>query len=270
MMDPDRFFRGWVMPPQYQVDPREHMALVPWCLAQSRLLTRQMPRNEVWQIAWETFLRCCTRCDNPHTWPTYVLRSIQGMLRTARRHQRRVTRPGFSEHGKVGAFVGQEHKAGTLTLDRVRERFAFLAARPDADVARVVEWCLGRDASFEAVDANGRSAFDQTADPEAADPIASLESSAWQSVARDAADRLPARERVLLERRVFGDASDPANSQVAIGAEWGVSRQRVEQIERRAVAWVAEALSSRGLDGLAALRPSQRARVLAWQATGSR
>jgi RNA polymerase sigma factor (sigma-70 family) len=270
MIDPERFFRGWVLPPEYQIDPREHMGLVPWCLGQSSLLTRELPRNEVWQIAWETFLRCCTRCDNPETWAAYVLRSIRGSLKNARRHHHRVTRPGFSAHGKVRSFVSQEHKAGTLTLDGVRARFAFLRARPDADVARVVEWCLGRDASVEAVDVTGRSLLDRTADPDAPDPMASLESSAWLTVVEGAADRLPARERVLLERRVIGDTSDPANSQVAIGAEWGVSRQRVEQIERRAVAWVAEALSSRGLDGLSVLRPSQRARVLAAQSTGSR
>jgi RNA polymerase sigma factor (sigma-70 family) len=92
---------------------------------------------------------------------------------------------------------------------------------------------ISLDAPFG--DGDERSFADRLADPGAADPSDSTELAHFAGVIERAIGRLDARERAVIERR-FGLGAHQAQTLRAIGADLGVSRQRVAAIETRALA----------------------------------
>jgi RNA polymerase primary sigma factor len=80
------------------------------------------------------------------------------------------------------------------------------------------------------------------ADREAADPFDEAEESLRKQGVRKALDALPERERRILELR-FGFEGDPWTLE-AIGAELGLTRERVRQLEKRALGRMEDALAA--------------------------
>ena len=78
---------------------------------------------------------------------------------------------------------------------------------------------------------------DLFADREAPDPFDEAEESLRRQGVRKALDALPLRERRILELR-FGFEGDPWTLE-AIGAELGLTRERVRQLEGQALARLA-------------------------------
>jgi DNA-directed RNA polymerase sigma subunit (sigma70/sigma32) len=85
---------------------------------------------------------------------------------------------------------------------------------------------------------------DMLADPDAVPADARLEADDTASYVRRAIDKLPTKERIVIERRFgfhTGD-SDDGEQHEEIGARWGVSRQRVQQIQAKAMERLAKLL----------------------------
>jgi RNA polymerase primary sigma factor len=88
------------------------------------------------------------------------------------------------------------------------------------------------DASFD--DADELSLADRIADGEAADPALAAEFGDVQTELRQALDLLDERERQVLELR-FGLVGDDDLTLVEVGERLGISRERVRQVEIRAI-----------------------------------
>jgi RNA polymerase sigma-32 factor len=109
---------------------------------------------------------------------------------------------------------------------------------PEADVVEMEMRLSARDFSLDAVVGDeGRGTYLDSLASAAPDPEAVLESHEEASVTstkvQSALATLTHKERVIVERRVMAD--EPVTLQ-EIGDEWGVSRERVRQVESRALA----------------------------------
>ena len=87
---------------------------------------------------------------------------------------------------------------------------------------------------------------DLFADRTVEEPIDLVEISLEQERVREALERLPERERQVMEMR-FGFTGREAVSLEEIGRELGVTRQRVRQLETSAFARLAQLLGTRPL-----------------------
>lgn len=116
---------------------------------------------------------------------------------------------------------------------------------PEADVVEMEMRLSSRDFSLDAVvgDEGRATHLDALASAEP-DPEGALEAREEASVAstrvQSALKALSPKERALVERRVMAD--EPVTLQ-EIGDEWGVSRERVRQVESRALAKIRGLLS---------------------------
>ncbi|MBI3072256.1 MAG: RNA polymerase sigma factor RpoH [Deltaproteobacteria bacterium] len=109
---------------------------------------------------------------------------------------------------------------------------------PEADVVEMEMRLSARDFSLDAVVGDdGRATYVDTLASPTPDPEAVLESREEATVAsakvESALATLSQKERAIVERRVMAD--EPVTLQ-EIGDEWGVSRERVRQVEARALA----------------------------------
>lgn len=87
------------------------------------------------------------------------------------------------------------------------------------DVSLDAEWYEGKKREIPSGDD----------DPEGISSAAEL-----AEILRDAVERLPPRWRQLVEARYFSGSGEPRTFE-SIGEEWGMSRQRVQQLESRAL-----------------------------------
>jgi RNA polymerase sigma-32 factor len=120
-------------------------------------------------------------------------------------------------------------------LQRLADRFRL----PAAEIGAFVDRIAGRDQSLDApVDEEGdetgldRLAVEDRPDPEQA-AIDTGMTRRWSGLIDRALSHLPAREAAIIRRRHLGDA---AQTFEAIGRELGLSKDRVRQLEKQAIA----------------------------------
>ncbi len=146
-----------------------------------------------------------------------------------------------------------------LKLKRARQKLEATHGRPPTLAELVAETELKPHHVEEALDAVEASvSLNQTigdgdgelgdlfADRTVEEPIDLVEISLEQERVREALERLPERERQVMEMR-FGFTGREAVSLEEIGRELGVTRQRVRQLETSAFARLAQLLGTRPL-----------------------
>jgi RNA polymerase sigma-32 factor len=147
-------------------------------------------------------------------------------------------------------------------LRREASRLATVADRPEAVAALAVELRMSperleqllalaahREARLDAPVDHGEddrtlldSVSGEAPDPEAVALAGELRGRRAAAVAR-ALGGLTPREREVVERRAMVDSDERATF-TELGAQWGLTRQRIEQIERRALAKLARRLAA--------------------------
>ncbi len=148
---------------------------------------------------------------------------------------------------RVPVHVGERR----LKLGRLRERFEVEHGRPPTveELAELAE--MDPQHALEALEAveasvslnqqfgegDGAEFGDLLADADAVDPEQAAGDALRSAAVRDAIDRLPEREREIVELR-FG-LDQPPMALEAIGRKLGITRERVRQLERDALAKLA-------------------------------
>jgi RNA polymerase primary sigma factor len=151
---------------------------------------------------------------------------------------------------RVPVHVGERR----LKLSRLRERFQTEHGREPTleELARIAE--MDAQHAHEALtaveasvslnqpvgDGDGAELGDLLADSDTDDPEQAAGEALRTEAVRDALDKLPGRERRIIELR-FGLDSPPMALE-AIGRELGITRERVRQLEAAALARLAEQL----------------------------
>ncbi len=153
--------------------------------------------------------------------PTHVHERRQTLARHARKLEPQLGRPPTHEELAEASGLSLRHVAEALDV-------------PEARVS--LNQRVGNEADVELGDL-----FD---DALADDPDERAEESLRRRAVRLALAELPERERCVLERR-FGIDCEPSSLE-AIGAELGVTRERVRQLETEALAKLAATLGADG------------------------
>jgi RNA polymerase primary sigma factor len=114
------------------------------------------------------------------------------------------------------------------------EELAEATGLPFGDVRQALD-CAEVSASLnQAVSPDGGSELaDSLADPAAADPVEEAERSLLRQTVRCRLERLPERERLIVERR-FGLQGEPQSLET-VGRELGLTRERVRQLQVQAL-----------------------------------
>ena len=144
---------------------------------------------------------------------------------------------------RIPTHVGErQHKlaraartlAPALGREPSLEELAEATGLPFGDVRQALD-CAEVSASLnQAVSPDGGSELaDSLADPAAADPVEEAERSLLRQTVRCRLERLPERERLIIERR-FGLQGDPQSLET-VGRELGLTRERVRQLQLQAL-----------------------------------
>jgi len=99
---------------------------------------------------------------------------------------------------------------------------------------------------------------DLLADPAAADPVEEAERSLLRQTVQRRLERLPERERLIVERR-FGLQGEPQTLET-VGRELGLTRERVHQLEAQALKQLETELADLAPVQTAALARGRRSR----------
>ena len=126
------------------------------------------------------------------------------------------------------------------------------AARVSRERARDLESLVREPMSLEAGvrGAEDKRVGDLVADPHAAEPADGLDRSRLEQATRSALATLPARERQILRWR-FGLGREDRHTLEQIGQRLGLSRERVRQLERRALDRLRDLEAGPGLQAFA-------------------
>jgi RNA polymerase primary sigma factor len=124
--------------------------------------------------------------------------------------------------------------APTLGREPSLEELAEATGLPLGDVGQALD-CAEASASLnQAVSPDGDTEFaDFLADPAAADPVEEAERSLLRQTVRCRLERLPERERLIVERR-FGFQGEPQSLE-KVGRGLGLTRERVRQLQVQAL-----------------------------------
>jgi RNA polymerase primary sigma factor len=124
--------------------------------------------------------------------------------------------------------------APTLGREPSLEELAEATGLPLGDVGQALD-CAEASASLnQAVSPDGDTEFaDFLADPAAADPVEEAERSLLRQTVRCRLERLPERERLIVERR-FGFQGEPQSLET-VGRGLGLTRERVRQLQVQAL-----------------------------------
>jgi RNA polymerase primary sigma factor len=144
---------------------------------------------------------------------------------------------------RIPTHVGErQHKlacaartlAAALGREPSLEELAEATGLPFGDVRQALD-CAEVSASLnQAVGPDGGSELaDSLADPAAADPVEEAERSLLRQTVRCRLERLPERERLIVERR-FGLQGEPQSLET-VGRELGLTRERVRQLQVQAL-----------------------------------
>ena len=144
---------------------------------------------------------------------------------------------------RIPTHVGErQHKlaraartlAPALGREPSLEELAEATGLPFGDVRQALD-CAEVSASLnQAVGPDGGSELaDSLADPAAADPVEEAERSLVRQTVRCGLERLPERERLIVERR-FGLQGEPQSLET-VGRELGLTRERVRQLQVQAL-----------------------------------
>jgi RNA polymerase primary sigma factor len=144
---------------------------------------------------------------------------------------------------RIPTHVGErQHKlaraartlAPALGREPSLEELAEATGLPFEDVRQALD-CAEVSASLnQAVSPDGGSELaDSLADPAAADPVEEAERSLLRQTVRRGLERLPDRERLIIERR-FGLHGDPQSLET-LARELGLTRERVRQLQLQAL-----------------------------------
>jgi RNA polymerase primary sigma factor len=144
---------------------------------------------------------------------------------------------------RIPTHVGErQHKlacaartlAPALGREPSLEELAEATGLPFEDVRQALD-CAEVSASLnQAVSPDGATELaDSLADPAAADPVEEAERSLLRQTVRCRLERLPERERLIVERR-FGLQGEPQTLET-VGRELGLTRERVRQLQVQAL-----------------------------------
>jgi RNA polymerase primary sigma factor len=100
-------------------------------------------------------------------------------------------------------------------------------------------------------DDDGRRFIDLLSDDQAPSALDQLASERWARTAAELLSELPEMEQKILRWR-FGLHDEDELTLHEIGAKYGLTRERIRQIEEKALAWLREEIEDRGLDDEAA------------------
>jgi RNA polymerase sigma-32 factor len=170
--------------------------------------------------------------------------SRRGAVRLTTRDHRRVrnnlpaVRHRLEQHlGRTATWV-ELAEALNVSVDSVRE-VVLLLTTPSVELTTI-----GNDASTQA--GRAHSAFEaETAEP----PPDELAHERRQRRRMELAvasllSQLDSRERAIIERRILSDEREQLRD---IGAQWGISGERIRQLETAAIAKMRDAAKSRGV-----------------------
>ncbi len=155
--------------------------------------------------------------------PIHVIKELNGYLRTARRLAQKLDREPQAEE------IAEAMDCPVADVERMlglNERVA------SANLP------MGRDGD--------RSLLDAIPDDESADPSRQIQNADINDVLDKWIDRLSDKQRAVVERR-FGLHGYPRSTLEQVGAEIGVTRERVRQIQMDALARLRRFMESNGL-----------------------
>jgi RNA polymerase nonessential primary-like sigma factor len=161
--------------------------------------------------------------------PVHIVRELNQVLRAKRHLEAEYAARGERREARIEDIA---HLAGR-SVDEV------------ADVLRLAELPASLDAPLESDP--GASLIDLLADTGAASPERAALAREVERLVRDWLERLPDRQRTVVERRYGLNAREPATLE-DVAAELGLTRERVRQIQQEALHRLRRALRARGVE----------------------
>jgi RNA polymerase primary sigma factor len=170
------------------------------------------------------------------TYATWWIR--QSVQRAVANHARTIRVPVHVVERQQKLFRAGRRLEVELGRDATREELAEATGIPMQHIEEALGAAQASVSLNQSVGSDDEGELgDLFADREAADPFEEAEESLRKQGVRKALDALPERERRILELR-FGFEGDPWTLE-AIGAELGLTRERVRQLEGQALARLA-------------------------------
>lgn len=173
----------------------------------------------------------------------------QAFIRGVQRHSRTVRLPSHVYDRLLHyrrELAGFESVHGREpTVPEIAERLG-LSESDVEDMLRADTHATPLDGAGDDSDGEGRPLTERLADPDVSDPSEGVDHAALASRVGHLLTRLPAREREVLEHR-FGLSGRPERTLQSLGEEMGLSRERVRQIEKTALARLAVEAGRRGM-----------------------
>ncbi len=164
--------------------------------------------------------------------PVHIVREMRQVLR-ARRH-----------------LESEALAAGLVREPRIEDIAHLLGKSIDevAEVLRLAETPMSLDVPLDGEhgDGSGGSLLDLVADHEADSPETSVGHRELETLVREWLERLPAKQRLVIERRYGLTGQDPATLE-DLAEQLGLTRERVRQIQQEALQRLRRSLGARGV-----------------------
>jgi RNA polymerase nonessential primary-like sigma factor len=139
--------------------------------------------------------------------------------------------------------------AGLVREPRIEDIAHLLGKSIDevAEVLRLAETPMSLDVPIDGEFGDGGgSLLDLVADDEAVTPEASVGHRELETLVREWLERLPAKQRLVIERRYGLTGQDPATLE-DLADQLGLTRERVRQIQQEALQRLRRSLGARGV-----------------------
>ena len=245
MVKPDRRFLHRDDKKPYVLDPSEYLYVAEATARVFARSYRKLPLEDLLQEAYLALLIGCQNYDPEKAQggvpQTYLIQCVRGHLKRVRSTNHRIARfGGYHCTGRLyGTFAPIIHKRW-VTPAEVQALFRKLnppVALSLEESQRAIDWVLGKDLSVDSSNhtkqtpyAREETLLDHIEDEAATEAVMGcVDRKAWEDFCAMLPDFF-ADERLLtiLQQRIL---ADQPLTLLEIGNEWGVSRERVRQLE---------------------------------------
>lgn len=245
MARPDRRFLPRDDKKPYVLDPGEYLYVAEATARVFARSYRKLPLEDLLQEAYLALLVGCQNYDPAKAQggvpQTYLIQCVRGHLKRVRSTNHRIARfGGYHCTGRLyGTIAPVIHKrlVPPAEVQALFRDFNPPVALTLDESQRAIDWVLGRDLSLDSPShtkqtpyAREEALLDQIEDEAATEAMVGwVDRKAWEDFCAMLPDFFSDERLVtILQRRVLGD---PPATLSEIGDEWGVSRERVRQLE---------------------------------------